>query len=232
MDVDVVVMAPHPDDEVLGCGGSIVNHRAAGRSVGVVYLTSGEYASPHLPPEDLGPVREREARAAVTALGVPDGWVEFLRIGDGEINPSDLGQMGRVMSVLRCWRPRLMYVPHPGEGSFDHRAAFELCWRAAGMAGSANYPTWGGPHWVDTVLGYEVWTPIQEPQYGEDITAVVDAKIAALTCYQSQAATAKGVGQADYIGQNGRFLSGYRGAMSVGGHRESFQVLRLGQVIS
>lgn len=232
MDVNVVVMAPHPDDEVLGCGGSILNHRAAGRNVGVVYLTSGEHASPHLPPDELGPLREREADASAAALGMLGGNVQFLRLGDGAIDPYDVGQMGRVVTVLRRWRPQLLYVPHPGEGSFDHRSAFELCWRAAGMAGSANYPTWGGPHWVDTILGYEVWAPIPAPQYGEDITAVIDAKIAALTCYQSQAAPAKGEAQADYVGNSARFLSGYRGAMSVGGHRECFQVLRLGQVIA
>jgi LmbE family N-acetylglucosaminyl deacetylase len=227
----VMVIAPHPDDEVLGCGGSIVNHVTAGRDVDVVYVTSGEHASPVTPPAELGPLREREARSAMAVLGVPGGNLEFLRIGDGAVSPASLEQTGHVVGLLRRLRPRLLYLPHPGEASFDHRAVFELCWRAAGMAGSGNYPGWGGPpHWVDTILGYEVWTPVQAPQYTEDITVVIKQKIAALDRYTSQAAAAKGSGQADYVGDSARFLPGFRGAMSTGGYREAFQVLRLGQV--
>ncbi|MFD8560562.1 PIG-L deacetylase family protein [Streptosporangium canum] len=231
-ELDVLVIAPHPDDEVLGCGGSIINHLAAGRRTGVAYLTSGEHASPTISADEFGPLREDEARAATGVLGVPAGDVEFLRIGDGSISPADLAQMGAVMELLRRRRPRLLYLPHPRE-PYDHRAAFELCWRAAGMAGSSNYPQHGGrPHWVETILGYEVWTPISHPEYGEDITPVLEQRTAALAQYGSQSAAAKGEGQADYIGRAARFLPGYRGAMSVGGYREAFQVLRLGRVIA
>lgn len=229
-EVDVLVIAPHPDDEVLGCGGSIINHLAAGRRVGIAFLTSGEQAGSALSPQEVGVLREREARTAADILGVPAGELEFLRLGDGGVSPADLAQMGAVMEMLRRRRPRLLYLPHPGE-PYDHRAAFELCWRAAGMAGSGNYPQCGPrPHWVETILGYEVWTPITHPEYCEDITPVVDRRTRALAQYASQAAAAKGHRQADYIGESARFLPGYRGAMSVGGYREAFQVLRLGRV--
>lgn len=107
-----------------------------------------------------------------------------------------------------------------------------MCWRAAAMAGSRNFPEWGTrPHWVPAVLGYEVWSPISAPAYSEDISTVLDRKLAALACYRSQAAAAKGDGQASHVGSPAAFLSGFRGATTTGGHREAFAVLRAGRVM-
>lgn len=229
----VLVVAPHPDDEALGCGGSIVSHGMAGRVVHVLYLTSGEGGSAHHGAAALGPLREREAVAAARVLGVPLAHLRFLRFPDGGIDPANVTQVGAVVQVLRELRPALMYVPHPRDGSFDHRAAFGLVWRAAAMAGSRNFPQWGTePHWVPTVLGYEVWAPIEQPQYGEDITAVVDRKADALACYGSQAASAKGEGASNLVGAGARHLAGFRGAAATGGYLEAFEVLRLGRVIA
>ncbi|HEX5495283.1 MAG TPA: PIG-L deacetylase family protein [Mycobacteriales bacterium] len=227
-----MVVAPHPDDEVLGCGGVIANHRVAGRAVHLVYLTSGERGSPHHGPEELGRLREEEAVAAAGVLDVPKSELTFLRLPDGGIDPADREQVGQTVRLLRDVRPGLVYLPHPADGSFDHRAAFALCWRAARMAGSRNYPEWGtGPHWVPTILGYEVWSPIADPQYTEDITGVLDRKLQALSRYSSQTSATKGAGVADIVGASAAHLSGFRGATATGGHREAFQVLRLGRVI-
>ena len=155
----VMVAAPHPDDEVLGCGGSIACHVDAGRQVFVLYLSSGERGCPGRPPADVGPLREQEAAQAMETLGIPAANLRFLRLPDGGINPALLDQVGAVTSALRELRPELLYLPHPDDASFDHRAAFTLCWRAAAMAGSRNFPEWGPrPHWVPAVLGYEVWS--------------------------------------------------------------------------
>lgn len=227
---EVLVVAPHPDDEALGCGGSIAAYTAAGRAVALAFLTSGERGSPTVAPEDLGLLREQEAAAAALALGVTRQRMKFLRLPDGGIAPNDLGQVGAVVALFRAVRPALLYVPHPGETSFDHRCAYELCWRAAGLCGSANFPEWGPPHWVPTVLGYEVWSAIPQPPYLHSIDEFVDRKLAAMACYSSQGEGAKGSGQATHVGPAGLALSAYRGASTVGGHREAFAVLRLGAV--
>lgn len=228
----VLAMAPHPDDEVLGCGGSIARHIEVGRQVFVVYLSSGEHGSADCPPAELGPLREQEAAEAVGVLGVPDANLRFLRFPDGGINPGAPEQVGAVTATLRELRPDLLYLPHPDDASFDHRAAFTLCWRAATMAGSRNLPRWGTrPHWVTAILGYEVWSPISQPAYLEDISEVLERKLAALACYQSQSSAAKGDGQAEHVGPAAAFLSGFRGATTTGGHREAFAVLRAGRVI-
>ena len=228
----VLVIAPHPDDEVLGCGGSIVRHVEAGRVVHVLYLTSGERGSPHHTPEQLLPIRESEAVNAAQELGIGVSDLHFSRFPDGCIQPADLGQVGVVVRLLREVRPALVYLPHAGDTSFDHRTGFELGWRALGMAGSRNFPEWGtDPHWVPTVLGYEVWAAIGQPVYFEDVTTVLDRKMVALACYASQAVGTKGPGQASHVGPAGAHLTGWRGGSTTGGHREAFTVLRLGQVI-
>jgi LmbE family N-acetylglucosaminyl deacetylase len=228
----VMVAAPHPDDEVLGCGGSIACHADAGRQVFVLYLSSGERGCPDRLPANARALREQEAAQAMETLGIPAANLRFLGFPDGGINPALLDQVGVVTSALRELRPQLLYLPHPDDASFDHRAAFTLCWRAAGMAGSRNFPEWGtSPHWVPAVLGYEVWSPIREPAYFEDIDGVMDRKLAALACYRSQTPAAKGTGQASHVGAPAAFLPGFRGAVTTGGHREAFTVLRADRVI-
>ena len=228
---DVLVIAPHPDDEVLGCGGSILTNRTAGRTVAVVYLTSGELGSVDCPPYRLAEIREAEARDAAAVLGIDAGRLTFLRLGDGRLDPYDLEQVSAVVRVVRTARPRLVYLPHPHDGSFDHRAAFELAWRAIGLAASRSLPDQGPAYWVPAVLGYEVWAPIGHPAYAEDITAVVETKLAALARYACQSRQAKGSGQATHVGPDGVWLSGWRGASTVGGHREVFAVLRAERVL-
>jgi LmbE family N-acetylglucosaminyl deacetylase len=67
----VMIAAPHPDDEVLGCGGSIACHADAGRQVFVLYLSSGERGCPDCPPANARALREQEAAQAMETLGIP-----------------------------------------------------------------------------------------------------------------------------------------------------------------
>ena len=100
--VTVLVVAPHPDDEVLGCGGSICVHVADGRRVAVAYLTFGENGSPVHPPEVMGPIREAEAREAMRVLGVSEADIHFLRFPDGRLNEADEGQFLRLIQLIRA----------------------------------------------------------------------------------------------------------------------------------
>lgn len=226
---NVLVFAPHPDDEVLGCGGSIAKLTAGGVRVHVAYLTSGEQGSGTIPTAELGSVREGEARAAVSLLGVDPGEVTFMRFGDGQVSPYDHTQTEAVMRLVRRVLPGLVYLPYERDGSFDHEAAHRLVLRAADMAGSRNFAHLGEPHWVPCVLGYEVWSPISRPSYLEDISGFTAAKAAALGCYSSQAG--KGATQATHVGPAGLALAAYRGAVTAGGHCEAFTVIRTGRVL-
>ncbi|HLL52387.1 MAG TPA: PIG-L family deacetylase, partial [Myxococcaceae bacterium] len=81
-----MVFAPHPDDETLGCGGTILRKRRAGAEVRIAFLTDGAASHAHLVPrEALRALREREALEAAGALGVEASRVCWLGFPDGEL---------------------------------------------------------------------------------------------------------------------------------------------------
>ena len=80
----ILVLAPHPDDDIIGCGGSIARVTAQGHEVIILYFTSGESGSLEVDPPQLARSREDEARLAGHLLGVreflfwrqPDGFLQ------------------------------------------------------------------------------------------------------------------------------------------------------------
>ena len=172
--MSIVVIAPHPDDEAIGCGGAIATHAAEGARVDVVFLTSGELALADREPGPAARLREREAGAAATVLGVSD--VAFLR-------QRDYGLSGRVEEVVDLLAPLLerlgpdtIYHPHAGESHPDHQAAAAIAVWAAERVGVSR----------DTLLGYGVWTPMASYDAVQDIGAVMPRKLEAIRCYTSQ----------------------------------------------
>jgi LmbE family N-acetylglucosaminyl deacetylase len=172
--MNVLVIAPHPDDEVLGCGGRICQHVAKGDKVTVVFLTSGELGLKHLAREKAWRIREAEAQKAATILGITT--VEFLRIADWAVGEDTRNVTQKLRSILRVERPDLIYLPHPGEGHPDHQAVWP-CLRAAlrGLRGAK----------LD-LRGYEVWTPLGHFDEVADISKVMPRKLRALRAHRSQ----------------------------------------------
>src|SRR5947208_6372296 len=81
-----VVFSPHPDDETLGCGGTIIRRRLLGADVSVVFMTDGSASHRRLMPAlDLTALRAREARAACRILGVNEQSISFLNFEDGQL---------------------------------------------------------------------------------------------------------------------------------------------------
>src|ERR1043165_2622614 len=107
-----LVLAPHPDDEAIGCGGTLRWHVEQGDEVHVIFLTSGEDGVRGQTPGETARIREREARAAAKVLGY--GTLEFWREPDGKLR-STTAIRNRLAEKLRSFRPHLLYVPHPGE---------------------------------------------------------------------------------------------------------------------
>jgi N-acetylglucosamine malate deacetylase 1 len=172
----VLVIAPHPDDEAIGCGGAICLHRRRGDAVRVVFLTSGELGLKHLPREEAWQVREVEARAAAAVLGVTG--LTFLRLPDWFLGEGVAEAAAALRPILQRWAPRLVYLPHCQEGHPDHRAALPIV-RMALREAAVRPPT---------LRGYEVWTPLAEYDHVEDITGMMRRKLRAVRCYASQTA--------------------------------------------
>ena len=214
----IAVLAPHMDDEVLGCGGTIARHVRAGASVTVIFLTDGRHGSAAnaalSEPErsrrqrELIETRKEEARRAGKILGVHA--LLFLDAEDQQLHGDTLA-VERLRDALERQEPDLVYLPFFLERHVDHRAANEVL--LAATSGTA----------LDfECRGYEVWTPLF-PNCVVRIDDVIELKRSALACYQSQLA------DMDYM-HSGIGLSAYRSA-AMGSHSgrfaEAFHTLRL-----
>jgi N-acetylglucosamine malate deacetylase 1 len=174
--VNVVVIAPHPDDESIGCGGTICLHRLRRDRVVIVYLSSGELGLKSLPPPDARALREAEASAAAGVLDVSH--LVFLRYPDCRVGEHARAAAVQVHAILATEKPGLVYLPHEHEGHVDHGAALGIV-REALARGDAGEPT---------LLTYEVWTPLSDYYHVEDVTPVMGRKLEAIRCHRSQVA--------------------------------------------
>jgi LmbE family N-acetylglucosaminyl deacetylase len=192
--MNVLVLAPHPDDETVGCGGAVLRHTRAGDRAVVVCLTSGELSLKHLPPAEARTLREAEARAAAHVLGVGD--VAFLRLPDWGL-ADHVTEAAQALGDLLCAEPPdLCYCPHALDAHPDHQAALPVLWAALDLAGMR----------APAVRGYEVWSPLSAFDVVEDISDVMDGKIKALRKHRSQ------YGGFDYE-RAVRGLNAYRGEL-------------------
>jgi N-acetylglucosamine malate deacetylase 1 len=172
--MNVLVVAPHPDDEAIGCGGAICLHAARGDRVSAVFLTSGELGLQHLAREAAWRIREEEARNAAHVLGVAE--THFLRCPDWHLNENLADAAGLLQPVLDSDMPRVIYFPHPQDAHPDHQAAA----RVLGMTLQHCKQRPKG------LYAYEVWSPLPAHDHVEYISDVMARKLRAVRCYRSQ----------------------------------------------
>ncbi|HEY0179117.1 MAG TPA: PIG-L family deacetylase [Dokdonella sp.] len=147
----LVVVAPHPDDEVLGCGGLMKLASGCGREILVVSVSDGEHCCPGDPfwtPERLRRARRRELDAALAALGLGAARTLALGVDDGGVLDS-LARVAEQLSQQLRAGDRVL-ATWACDGHPDH----EACSRAARIAADARgcrlleYPVWGW-HWAE-----------------------------------------------------------------------------------
>jgi LmbE family N-acetylglucosaminyl deacetylase len=193
--MNVLVIAPHPDDESIGCGGALCLHARRGDRITAVYVTSGELGLKHLPREDARLIREREAARAAKILGIDRMF--FLRLADWFVGDAMDKGAAKLRPILKRAKPDLVYLPHEQEWHPDHKAALPMV-RAALKDIRTVTPA---------LRAYEVWTPLTAHDHVEDISAVMPRKLRALRAHKSQ------LHEFDYL----RAVSGlnqFRGALA------------------
>lgn len=216
--MNVLVFAPHPDDDIIGCGGSIARHIQKGNHVAVVYMTSGEAGNLEYLPEDLARIREVEAAEAARSLGVTA--LIFLRNPDGYLQ-YDQDNLSRIATLIRTKKPNLVYLPHSHDAVPDHQVTHSLVVEGCRRAAGPWFPEYGPQPWQpETLLGYEVWTPLQSVGHSEDISDLIDPKLEALQMHRTQT---KYIKYDDAI----QGLNRYRGIMTrKGDYCECFQIIQ------
>lgn len=126
-----LIVAPHQDDETLGCGGLIALKRASGLALHVVFLTDGGAAiktDSHESQKDFVRRRRLEALAALKILNVEENRAYFLDIADSTLRETGASESAveRLSSLLATLRPQEIYAPHRADGHPDHEAAWRI----------------------------------------------------------------------------------------------------------
>ena len=214
----VMVFAPHPDDDIIGCGGSIARHMRQGDQVGIVYLTSGEAGSLQCDASRLAALRENEARQAAQLLGINE--LFFLRYPDGYLAYTQAG-LDTMVDLIRRFRPNRVYLPHSQEAVPDHQTTYRLAAEGIRRAAGPWFQQGGLEPWrVDTILGYEVWTPLTVIGHGQDISEYMSLKLDALRMHRTQI---ESISYDEAV----QGLNRYRGVMTgLGTYCECFQLIR------
>lgn len=188
-----LVLAPHPDDESLGCGGTIARLRAMGHDVHVLFVSDGTLSHPNsqtYPAPRLRDLREQEARAALQILGVADNACSFMRLPDRHVplphEPGFAEAVAVVTTLIDQLKPTTVFMPWRCDPHPDHRASWHI-----GQAALANHPT------PVRVLEYLIWlwelgTPADRPNSDEvrvwrvPISEVMVQRDQAIAAHQSQ----------------------------------------------
>ncbi len=120
---NILILAPHPDDEALGCGGLISRLGRDGNPPHVVIMTGGGASIRgynDIPEEVVIESRRKLTLNSARELGLPDSNIHFLDFSDGHIAERPTEQMARLRGLFSNLQPDVVLVPHRGEGWSDH----------------------------------------------------------------------------------------------------------------
>lgn len=183
MNSKILVVAPHPDDEVLGCGGAIARHTAQGDEVRVLIMTRG--APDIYPPEEEEGVRQ-EAQEAHRILGVSETY--FLDFPAPQLDTIPGYQLAdAIATLIHRYQPQRIYLPHRGDIHLDHQKVYQATLVAARplppcpvrqlLCYETLSETEWAPPWSDTAFVPTVFV---------DISDYLTVKLKAMYCYQSE----------------------------------------------
>lgn len=168
---DALVLAPHPDDESFGCGGSIARHTAKGSRVKVIFITDGDKGDfEGRFGKDYTLIRRQSAEKAMLILGVDD--YEFWGYKDRGIHLKEVEILERLLSTIGDFSPSLIYAPSPYEAHLDHKVTSKIAMNVFKKTGI-------------TVLFYEVLMALF-PGILVDITSEMERKKKAADSYQTE----------------------------------------------
>lgn len=178
--LDMLVIAPHPDDAELGMGGAIAKMIDLGWRVGVLDLTNGE-PTPHGTPE----IRERETEAASSVLGL--SWRENLQLPNRFLEPT-LEARARLANVFRRVRPKWLFAPYWEDAHPDHVAATQLIEAARFWSKLTKSELEGSPYHPERIFYYYCvhLKHVCQPAFVLDISDQWSRKAESIACYASQ----------------------------------------------
>jgi len=199
-----IVLAPHPDDETLGCGAAICRKLDAGSRVAVVLATDGRHShhSARLGPDELVGKRMAEFREACARLGVPEHDLHLLGYEDGTLDDRTDSLTDEVAALIARYDPAELLVPDATDGHPDHRALHDATLAAARRTGFPGhvfaYPVWfwtikaylrghrPGPISAPLALARLLAAPLRGHPVSVSTDGLLDRKRHAIDAYASQ----------------------------------------------
>jgi len=222
----ILVVAPHPDDEVLGVGGTIARLASEGNDVTVAISTKGW--EPLFPESQIEQVRD-EANQANSFLGVKS--LRFMDLPVTKLSQIPKNELNREFEqLMNEEKPEIVFLPFCGDLQDDHRQVFAACMVALRPMVSRTH--------VRKILSYETVSethcsaayvePYFQPQLWVDISKHISAKLEAMCKYKSQLQPEPGARSLEAISS----LAKWRGSMVGMFAAECFVVVRECLVVS
>jgi LmbE family N-acetylglucosaminyl deacetylase len=217
--VNILVVAPHPDDEILGCGGTLLRRAADGANVGWLIVTgiSEQNGS------SAEQVSRRDAEIAKVAAAIGFTEVFNLRLPTARLDTLPIAELiDKVSAVFKSFKPEEIFLPHRSDAHSDHRIVFDA---AAACTKWFRYP------FVRRVLAYETVSETEsgldvgcifQPNVFVDIEKSLERKLEIMAIYQSELGAFPFPRSIEAV----RALAKLRGMASGFMAAEAFQLLR------
>lgn len=215
----VLIIAPHPDDEIIGVGGTIAKRAKAGDEVYVCIVTKGKAPLFNLDFIEQG---RRECREADAKLGVKETiFLDFPAVMLETIPRYELN--GKVEEVVQNIKPEEVYIPHRGDMQIDHQMVVDAAMVAVRPRGD-DYPKRVYAYETLSETGWNIPNVTNEfiPTVYENITDTYDVKMEAMSVFKSQLApfpAARSVGAIEALAK-------FRGATVSVEAAEAFSLVR------
>jgi bacillithiol biosynthesis deacetylase BshB1 len=183
MKLDILVLASHPDDAELGCGGTIAKHASLGDKVGIIDFTKGELGT-----RGTSETREKEAieSAKILGLSVRDN----LRLKDGFFQNDQESQL-IVLKAIRKYQPRIILANAVYDRHIDHGKGASLAYDASFLSGLMKIETFDEEGkkqsaWRPDAVYHYIQSQFIKPDFVVDISSHWETKMKAVSAFQSQ----------------------------------------------
>lgn len=212
----ILIVAVHPDDETLGCGGTLLKHKANGDEIHWLIATESKVGSAfHI-------TREKEITEVSKLYGFTS--VHNLKLKTMQVDEYSMSELiGKISKVINEVQPNIIYLPFKGDVHSDHRHIFDA---AYSCTKSFRYPFIKKIYMIETLSETEFAPSTKEdsfiPNVYVDITTFMDKKIDIMKVFQSEIAEHP----FPRSERNLRALATYRGATAGCEYAESFMLLK------
>jgi len=183
--VNVLAIGCHPDDIEIACGGALIRYVRAGHKVSMCTVANGDMGHAVIMPEELREIRRKECEASARVIGADYYGVD---VGDGMVEASDKEVRLRLIEIIRKTKPDLIITHNPDDYMRDHMQASRFAYDASFMSTIphiftetevfGNFPP---VFYMDTLAGIGFI-----PTEYVDISDVIEQKLEALACHDSQ----------------------------------------------